>query len=224
MILVPYRDRLEHLRQFAPHMDRFLRDKLSFRLVVIEQAFGAPFNPGKLRNVGFHLHRDDADVFALHDVDTLPMDESCDYRIADRPMHLAGRASKYGGRLPYPTFLGAVLVLRREHFEAANGFSNHYWGWGREDDEFARRLWSSGIIWGNRPGLYQSLEHPASNLNSRNDARLLEFLRGERDWRADGLNSLDFQVTRSIALREFLDQPDLAAQHRLVTVDLGTPD
>lgn len=224
VILVPYRDRLEHLRQFAPHMDRFLRDKLSFRLVVIEQTLGAPFNRGKLLNAGFHLHRDDAAVFALHDVDTLPMDESCDYRIAEHPMHLAGRASKYGGRLPYPAFLGAVLVLRREHFEAANGFSNHYWGWGREDDEFARRLWSSGITWGNRPGLYQSLAHAAGNLNSRNDARLLEFLRGERDWRADGLSSLDFQVTRSIALREFLDQPDLAAQHRLVTVDLGAPD
>jgi hypothetical protein len=224
VILVPYRDRLEHLRQFAAHMDRFLQNKLSFRLVVIEQTPGTPFNRGKLLNAGFHLHRDDADVFALHDVDTLPMDDSCEYRIADHPMHLAGRAGKYGGRLPYPAFLGAVLVLRREHFEAANGFSNHYWGWGREDDEFARRLWDSGITWGNRPGLYQSLEHAPSNLNSRNDARLLEFLRGERDWRTDGLNSLDFQVTRSIALREFLDQPALPAQHRLVTVDLGHPD
>jgi hypothetical protein len=223
VILVPYRDRLEHLRQFAPHMERFLQNKLSFRLVVIEQTPGAPFNRGKLLNAGFRLHRDDADVFALHDVDTLPMDDSCDYRIADHPMHLAGRAGKYGGRLPYPAFLGAVLVLRREHFEAANGFSNYYWGWGREDDEFARRLWDSRITWGNRPGLYQSLEHAPNNLNSRNDARLLEFLRGERDWRADGLNSLDFQVTRSIALREFLDQPELAAQHRLVTVDLGQP-
>jgi Flp pilus assembly protein TadD len=224
VILVPYRDRLEHLRQFAPHMDRFLQNKLSFRLVVIEQTPGTPFNRGKLLNAGFHLQRDDADVFALHDVDTLPMDDSCEYRIADYPMHLAGRAGKYGGRLPYPAFLGAVLVLRREHFEAANGFSNHYWGWGREDDEFARRLWDSGITWGNRPGLYQSLEHAPSNLNSRNDVRLLEFLRGERDWRTDGLNSLDFQVTRSIALREFLDQPELPAQHRLVTVDLGQPD
>lgn len=224
VILVPYRDRLEHLRQFAPHMDRFLRDKLSFQLVVIEQAPGAPFNRGKLLNVGFQMYRDEAPVFALHDVDTLPQDESCDYRIADRPMHLAGRASKYGGQLPYPAFLGAVFVLRREHFEGANGFSNRYWGWGREDDEFARRLWASGITWGNRVGLYQSLEHPLSDLDSRNDARLLEFLRGERDWRRDGLNSLEYQITRSTPLRELLQQPAIAAQHRLVTVDLGSPD
>lgn len=224
VILVPYRDRLEHLRQFAPHMDQFLRDKLSFQLIVVEQVPGAPFNRGKLLNVGFHMYRDEAPVFALHDVDTLPLDESCDYRIADCPMHLAGRASKYGGRLPYPAFLGAVFVLRREHFEAANGFSNRYWGWGREDDEFARRLWASDITWGNQSGLYQSLEHPLSDLDSRNDVRLLEFLRGERDWRHDGLNSLDFQITRSIPLREFLKQPAIAAHHRLVTVDLGQPD
>ena len=223
IILVPYRDRFEHLRQFVPHMERFLRGKLSFQLVVIEQLPGAPFNRGKLLNVGFRLHRDEAPLFALHDVDTLPQDESCDYLIADRAMHLAGRASKYGGQLPYPAFLGAVFVLRREHFEAANGFSNLYWGWGREDDEFARRLWASGITWGNRPGLYQSLEHPLGDLNSRNDTRLLEFLRGQRDWRHDGLNSLEFQIIRSVPLREFLKSPSVAAYHRLITVDLGHP-
>ncbi len=223
VILVPYRDRLDHLRQFSSHMDRFFRGKLSFRIVVVEQAPGTPFNRGKLLNVGFRLHRDEAPVFALHDVDTLPQDESCDYRIADRPIHLAGRASKYGGQLPYPAFLGAVFVLRREHFEAANGFSNLYWGWGREDDEFARRLWASGITWENLPGRYQSLEHPPGDLSSRNDARLLEFLRGERDWRRDGLCSLDFEIIRSITLQEFLDAPMVAAHHQLITVDLGHP-
>jgi len=40
----------------------------------------------------------------------------------------------------YADFLGGIMLIRKEHFVLAKGMSNNYWGWGLEDDEFARRL------------------------------------------------------------------------------------
>ena len=37
-IIVPYRDREEHLAQFVPHMDKFLSDKkIDYKIFVVEQ-------------------------------------------------------------------------------------------------------------------------------------------------------------------------------------------
>ena len=37
-IIVPYRDREEHLAQFVPHMEKFLSDKkIDFKIFVVEQ-------------------------------------------------------------------------------------------------------------------------------------------------------------------------------------------
>ena len=59
------------------------------------------------------------------------------------PFHVAapGLHPKYD----YPTFLGGILLISREHFNIANGMSNRYWGWGLEDDEFHRRLLDSHL-------------------------------------------------------------------------------
>ena len=40
----------------------------------------------------------------------------------------------------YPKYVGGVLLLTLENYEALNGMSNRYWGWGREDDEFHARI------------------------------------------------------------------------------------
>ena len=42
--------------------------------------------------------------------------------------------------LPYPSFIGGVLALRRDHIEKSNGCSNSYYGWGVEDDDLEIRL------------------------------------------------------------------------------------
>ena len=42
--------------------------------------------------------------------------------------------------LPYPSFIGGVLALRRDHIEKSNGCSNSYYGWGLEDDDLEIRL------------------------------------------------------------------------------------
>ena len=54
--------------------------------------------------------------------------------------HLAREASQWDGAPPFPRFCGGALLLTRRLFAAANGYSNGYWGWGGEDDDFCLRL------------------------------------------------------------------------------------
>ncbi|XP_021929861.1 beta-1,4-galactosyltransferase 7 isoform X2 [Zootermopsis nevadensis] len=59
------------------------------------------------------------------------------------PFHIA--SPDLHPRYHYPTFVGGILLIRREHFELVNGMSNKYWGWGLEDDEFYVRLKEAGL-------------------------------------------------------------------------------
>ena len=49
------------------------------------------------------------------------------------PTHLVTQVQSHGYKLPYPQYMGGVLVINREDFEIANGYSNEYWGYGFED-------------------------------------------------------------------------------------------
>ncbi|MEE2980233.1 MAG: hypothetical protein VYA71_01665 [Pseudomonadota bacterium] len=59
-IVVPYRDRPNHLNKFLPHMlQYFQRDKvdrhIAFDITLVEQGNTLPFNAGLLKNIGFLL-------------------------------------------------------------------------------------------------------------------------------------------------------------------------
>lgn len=42
-------------------------------------------------------------------------------------------------RLPYTQYFGGVSAVTPEQYMRMNGFPNHYWGWGGEDDDIAAR-------------------------------------------------------------------------------------
>ena len=42
-------------------------------------------------------------------------------------------------RLPYFSYIGGVLAVSREFYKKLNGFSNVFFGWGGEDDDFLMR-------------------------------------------------------------------------------------
>ena len=146
-IIVPYRDREEHLAKFVPHMEKFLSDKeLDFKIFIVEQGNDRPFNRGWLINVGYDISSQQGfDYFCFHDVDMLPEDDTCDYSWVDKPTHLASRLSKFNYRLVYPEYFSGVTLFNREHFEWINGFSNKYWGWGFEDDDLLYRCRKRGV-------------------------------------------------------------------------------
>ncbi len=146
-IIVPYRDREEHLSQFVPHMEKFLsKQNIDFKLFIVEQGNDYAFNRGWLLNVGYDIaSQQEYDYFCFHDIDMLPEDDNCDYSWVDKPTHLASRLSKFNYRLVYPEYFSGVTIFNKEHFEWINGFSNKYWGWGFEDDDLLYRCKKRGV-------------------------------------------------------------------------------
>jgi len=42
--------------------------------------------------------------------------------------------------LPYYSLFGGAGALTKKQMTKTNGFSNDYWGWGGEDDDFSARF------------------------------------------------------------------------------------
>ena len=144
-IIVPYRDRQEHLDVFVPHMHEFLKDKgIDYTIFIAEQTDDRPFNYGKICNVVTKEIDKKYTYFAFHDIDMLPMNDECDYSYPDSPTHLSVNIEVHENKLPYPQFFGGVVLISREDFENANGYSNEYWGYGFQDLDLLYRLERSG--------------------------------------------------------------------------------
>lgn len=140
-IIVPYRDREDHLNVFIPHMNSFLANKeIDYTIFIAEQADDRPFNYGKLCNVVVNEIPKDYTYFCFHDIDMLPLTDECDYSYPDTPTHLATNVEAHRNKLPYPQYFGGVVLINREDFEFANGYSNEYWGYGFEDLDLLKRL------------------------------------------------------------------------------------
>lgn len=144
-IIVPYRDREDHLNIFVPHMHEFLKDKgIDYTIFIAEQSDDRPFNYGKLCDIIVTEIGEEYTYFAFHDIDMLPVSDECDYGYPDFPTHLATNVEAHDNKLPYPQYFGGVVLINRDDFENANGYSTEYWGYGFEDLDLLYRLRRSG--------------------------------------------------------------------------------
>ena len=175
-IIVPYRNREEHLRRFLGHMARYFRAQC-VHILVIEQADSAPFNRGALLNVGVRLLRHHTNWVTFHDVDMLPLNMRDAYSISSSMRHLATRVEQFGFVLPYMNYLGGVLVADLKVFEAINGFSNDYQGWGCEDDDLFLRTCLGGFSVDRAPVRFLSLSHPPSQPGVENTPLFAQMLK-----------------------------------------------
>lgn len=169
-ILVPYRDRHEHLIKFIPHMKEFFsinHPNIEYTINIIEQSNSKSFNRGKLLNVGFDLTKEHHDYFCLHDVDMLPLNSECDYSCDQSPIHLAGAAKQFGYQMPYSTYFGGVTLFKKEHYVKINGFCNDYWGWGVEDDDLYSRCKINNLNVYKKNGRYDSLPHKKNEFDEK---------------------------------------------------------
>lgn len=154
-IIIPYRDRKEHLDAFLSHYKRILPQ---VRIYVIEQAGNEPFNRAKLLNVGFLLYGRYYKYCAYHDVDMLAWSAEY-YSEVDKPTCIATNCSQFSFKMPYPTYFGGVTLIPSQIMVGVDGFNNHFKGWGGEDDEMYRHLLVSGAQPTWRQGYFCSLEH-----------------------------------------------------------------
>ncbi|XP_063386889.1 beta-1,4-N-acetylgalactosaminyltransferase bre-4-like [Cydia fagiglandana] len=200
-IIVPFRDRKQHLPIFLNHMHRFLmKQKLEYGIFIIEQVRSDYFNRGKLLNVGFlesqnvsHWH-----CFIFHDIDLLPMDQRNIYScpLEKHPRHHAAAVDRLHFKLPYTDLFGGVTAMTLEQFKKVNGFSNRYWGWGGEDDDMCYRLFKMGYRitrYNMSVARYIMLGHSKTRANPKR-GQILSGVKGKM--KKDGLSSVEYLVMK----------------------------
>jgi hypothetical protein len=142
-IIVPYRNRYEHLQEFKKSIVEYLESKnIDFKIIIVEQDNAKLFNRGMLCNIGFiEAQSQKCDYIVIHDVDMIPID--VDYSFANTPVHLATN------NIPFESYFGGITLFPSELFKKINGFSNLYWGWGFEDDDLRHRCIKNDIPFNN---------------------------------------------------------------------------
>lgn len=240
-IVVPYRDRQEHLDIFIPHMRRFFRtDKLNSeidcRILIVEQTAGLPFNRGAIKNIGFTYLALQLDYVCFHDVDLLPI--SADYQRSSNPAMIVSQGLDFSPDFIKQLF-GGVVIIEKEHFERANGHSNDYWGWGFEDVDIRERLLRINLLPEHRQGHFIKLPHvdegslpggaPTQN-HIKNKAlyvnqwfqqigksfRRVQNLNGS--WKTEGLNNVSFKEIEPRRMVRSRNLGDLVVEHVVVSL------
>jgi hypothetical protein len=136
IILIPYRNRNEHLDIFIkdviPLFEKYLQP---YKVVVIEQEQGKLFNRGMLLNIGFNEYKDKSEYFFTHDVDIIPNEECV------KTLYTKTDISCITGIYTSScNTLGGIIKFTPECFIKSNGFPNNYWGWGVEDKVLQNRV------------------------------------------------------------------------------------
>jgi hypothetical protein len=97
-IIVPYRDREDHLRTFLYNIHSFLpRQQLDYGIFIVEQYGTGPFNRAMLMNAGAAeaLKSYDYQCLIFHDVDLLPEDDRNLYSCPVQPRHMSVAINRY---------------------------------------------------------------------------------------------------------------------------------
>lgn len=214
-IIIPYRDREKHLFEFVPHIKKFLSTKKNnYKIIVVEQNNDKLFNRAKLLNVGFALSKENFDYFCMHDIDMLPEDEKCDYSYVEGVSRLSTYVSQFDYiERPNEEIGGGIMLIDKDSFIKVNGYSNMYWGWGAEDNDFGERLKREKIPYEKRYGRYKSLSHKKSEHEDSGKVKqcvldnrklLQNKILDKNSHKNDGLNTLQFTLEETIDFQDFV--------------------
>ena len=135
IILIPYRNRKEHLDIFIkdviPLFEKYLKP---YKLVIIEQEEGKIFNRGMLLNIGFNEYKDKTQYFFTHDVDIYPNENCVKLLYTKNSDNIIT-----GIYTSHCNTLGGIIKFTPSIFLKINGFPNNFWGWGVEDKALQNR-------------------------------------------------------------------------------------
>ena len=130
ILIIPYRDREEHLKYFKnnaiPLLKKYIPD---IKIIVVEQTTGKLFNKGKLSNAGILEYIDsNVSYIITHDIDEIPNELMIKQCYTIKPKEIL--------RLYNPTHaecFGGIMKYNKDVFIKMNGYPNDIWGWGIED-------------------------------------------------------------------------------------------
>jgi hypothetical protein len=219
-IVVPYRDREPHLRQFLSYFHPMLqRQQLDYTIYVAEQLKPEIFNKAMLMNSGFKVVRQldpNVECLIFHDVDMIPLDDRNLFTCSPTPRHVAAYIDKWGFRPFYGKMFGGSVAFRPHHFELVNGYSNTFYGWGGEDDDMYQRIRAKNLVLHERfpqcVGKYRTFKHARDKSNPSLGMGHLGWQYRPQDYRVNGLNSLKFKLVhvdkRPLYIRLVINLPE----------------
>uniref|UniRef100_A0A2P2HZS0 Beta-1,4-N-acetylgalactosaminyltransferase n=1 Tax=Hirondellea gigas TaxID=1518452 RepID=A0A2P2HZS0_9CRUS len=203
-VIVGQRNRTEQLQHFLLHMHPFLaRQQLQYRIIVVDQDNNEPYNRGKILNIGYMESLQvsppgpEQQCVVLHDVDLLPLNDLNLYACTNMPRHMTVAVDTFRFQLPYSEIAGGAVALLAAQFEAINGFSNRYSGWGGEDDDFNNRINNQGLHMVRldpRVSQYAMLRHKPA-VESPTRYQFLDAGSTNEDADDDGLTSLRYTLS-----------------------------
>lgn len=134
IIIIPYRDRKDHLNYYLDNVLPLIKDNMiDTKVLIIEQIEGKPFNRGKLLNIGFKEYENKTKYFITHDVDTIP-NENIINKYYNNDCEVLSLHSSHSNSL------GGVIKISSDVVISVNGFPNNIWGWGIEDRALYNRV------------------------------------------------------------------------------------
>ena len=204
IILIPYRNRKEHLDLFIkdviPLFELYLKP---FKVVVIEQEEGKIFNRGILLNIGFNEYKDKTENFYNHDVDIYPNDKC----VNDFYSH-----NKYtcdnkfiGIYTPPCNTLGTIIKFHKTLFTKMNGYPNNYWGWGVEDKALQNRV--------------EFMNIPIEKILYRNSSNITDYITVKNDINDRVTDNL-FNNKTNFEYHEFINLSNENKQHHIMSSGL----
>ncbi|XP_042913363.1 beta-1,4-N-acetylgalactosaminyltransferase bre-4-like [Parasteatoda tepidariorum] len=195
-LIIPYRDREEHLRIFLHNVHPILqRQQLDYGIYIIEETANMKFNRAMLMNIGYveASKQYPYDCFIFHDVDLIPEDDRNLYNCPEQPRHMSVAINTMNYRLPYKDIFGGVSALSKKHMKIVNGFSNEFWGWGGEDDDMSNRIKHHGLKisrYSSKIARYTMLKHKK---DEPNPDRYNKLYKGKYRYTKDGLSNLKYK-------------------------------
>ena len=138
-----------------------VRQRREYCVIVAEPIGSGHFNKGSTMNAAVKESINQGfDCVILHDVDMMLENGHNIYQCQDQPTQLCPFIDKFNYKDHYGTEFGGVTMLKPDQYIKANGYSNLYWGWGKEDDDMAFRIKQSGQVLYSTICTYQTLVLP----------------------------------------------------------------
>lgn len=195
-IIIPYRNREEHLVDFIAHFNKYDNSNISgsqLDVYIIEQNNEDKFNRGLLLNIGYLLARENTryDRYIFHDVDLFPSQTIYELYFVEPKKQIHYIVPKEEHKYNFDTYFGGVVGLTDENFQKVNGFPNNFFGWGGEDDSLYNRITANNIeMYRPTNGGYELAFHDAPSTSEINSEKYKNVLTDLKEWRFNGINQL----------------------------------
>lgn len=192
-IIIPHRNRLEHLKHFIDHLNKLNNNYNTVDVYIIDQNNADKFNRGLLLNIGYLVSKNNTkyDRYIFHDIDSYP-DQSLFnlyFDHLDKVIHFA--SPNLGYKYNFYTFFGGVVGVPFNIFEKMNGYPNNFFGWGGEDDAFYNRIAMLNIpVYRPSNGSYILDDHSEPTKDELNNTKQLSILHDLKNYTYNGIKQL----------------------------------